>query len=108
MKYEITCNKIISTFWFFFLVTKVVNPCTTENLEKTEKKNLKSQNISNPSQQTKALVTFWCFNYQSIIPWLFFFKNLYSAFQLLFYFLIFLELLHKNRGYTIVVLRMSL
>jgi len=49
MKYEITCNKIISTFRFFFLVTKVVNPYTTENLEKTEK-NLKSHNISNPSQ----------------------------------------------------------
>lgn len=40
MKYEITCNKILSTFWFFFLVTKVVSPHTTEILEKTENKKI--------------------------------------------------------------------
>lgn len=53
MKYEITCNKIISTFWFFFLVTKVVNPCTTENLEKTEKKILKAKTFLTPHNRPK-------------------------------------------------------
>lgn len=54
MQYEITCNKIIFTFRFFFLVTKVVNPYTTENLEKTEnKKILKAKTFLTPHNRPK-------------------------------------------------------